>query len=194
MRKLILGLVATAAIASPLALATSANAADSTGTIDTTTYSDGTYHHVLPADYTCGTGVDGKTNITFTLAGGSGTLVPDTNGGGTFAFSGATGNYGWSYGGTYNAAGAWTDADASAGFDGVLSEVYGFGTEGRATGDFGTVVGSFIGIPTCTTPEVPATVTGNHGEYVSGATKAGIKGKALAAVAKDVTLVGPYKG
>ena len=37
-------------------------------------------------------------------------------------------------------------------------------------------------------------MTGNHGEYVSGAAHAGIKGKDLAAIAKDVTLVGPYKG
>ncbi len=44
--------------------------------------------------------------------------------------------------------------------------------------------------------DVPDPVIGkdNHGEYVSGAAHAGIKGKALAAIAKDVTLVGPYKG
>ena len=43
-------------------------------------------------------------------------------------------------------------------------------------------------------PAAPATpVAGNHGEYVSGAVKAGIKGKDLAAIAKDVTLVGPYQ-
>jgi len=30
--------------------------------------------------------------------------------------------------------------------------------------------------------------------YVSGAALAGIKGKALTAFAKDVTLVGPYNG
>jgi len=45
---------------------------------------------------------------------------------------------------------------------------------------------------TCTPP--PALDGGNHGEYVSGAAHAGIKGKALAEIAKDVTLVGPYKG
>ena len=55
-----------------------------------------------------------------------------------------------------------------------------------------SVVGSFSGIPTCSTPEVPPTVTGNHGECVSGAAHAGIKGKALADIAKVVTRVGPY--
>ena len=71
---------------------------------------------------------------------------------------------------------------------------YNFGTTGHTDANFGSVVGKFTGIPTCTTPEVPTTVTGNHGEYVSGAAHAGIKGKELAAIAKDVTLVGPYKG
>jgi len=55
------------------------------------------------------------------------------------------------------------------------------------------VTGSLSDIPTCSTPEVPPTVTGTHGEYVSGAAHAGIKGKELAAIAKDKTLVGPYK-
>ncbi len=45
---------------------------------------------------------------------------------------------------------------------------------------------------TCTAP--PVLGGGNHGEYVSGAAHAGVKGKALADIAKNVTLVGPYKG
>jgi hypothetical protein len=44
LRKIVLGLVAAAAIGTPLALAAPANA-DVAGTIDTTTYSDGEYHH-----------------------------------------------------------------------------------------------------------------------------------------------------
>ena len=40
----------------------------------------------------------------------------------------------------------------------------------------------------------PAPVPGNHGQYVSGASHAGIKGKALAEIAKDGSLVGPYDG
>lgn len=48
-----------------------------------------------------------------------------------------------------------------------------------------------------TTPDNPVVtdpVVGknNHGEFVSGATKAGVKGNALAAIAKDSSLVGPY--
>ena len=50
------------------------------------------------------------------------------------------------------------------------------------------VVGGFRNVPAA----APAPVAGNHGEYVSGAVKAGLKGKELAAIAKDVTLVGPY--
>ena len=42
-------------------------------------------------------------------------------------------------------------------------------------------------------PPAPVVLT-NHGDCVSGATHAGVKGKDLAAIAKDVTLVGPYKG
>ena len=39
---------------------------------------------------------------------------------------------------------------------------------------------------------LPVAVAGNHGECVSGATHAGIKGKALAAIAQDKTKVGSY--
>ena len=35
-------------------------------------------------------------------------------------------------------------------------------------------------------------VAGNHGECVSGATQAGIKGKSLIAIAEDVTKIGAY--
>ena len=192
MRKSILGLAAIAAIATPLAFATPANA-DVAGSIVTTTYSDAVYNLNFPVDYTCGI-ADGHTVINFTLASGSGVLNPNTDGGGAFGFSGTSGTYGFSYGGTYDANGVWTDAHASAGYGGDMSEDYLFGTEGRATGAFGTVVGSFTGIPSCPTDEVPPTDTGNHGQYVSGAAHAGVKGKELAAIAKDVTLVGPYKG
>ena len=46
----------------------------------------------------------------------------------------------------------------------------------------------------CTTTPDPVVDKDNHGEYVSGAAHAGIKGKDLAAIAKDKTLVGPYTG
>lgn len=197
MRKVILGLVATAAIAAPLAATATAASAATPGTLDTTTYSAGTtFHHVLTTDYTCGVGTDGKTVVNFQIifdgGSGSGVLVPDSANGGTFAFDGMTGSsYDWHYGGTYAPGGTWTDAEATAASG---TESYNFGTTGRTDATFGSVVGSFTGIPTCPTPEVPAKVTGNHGEYVSGAAHAGIKGKPLAAIAQDVTLVGPYKG
>ena len=50
-------------------------------------------------------------------------------------------------------------------------------------------------LPITFTPQsgyTPGTQKGTHGEFVSGATHAGVKGKDLAAIAKDVTLVGPY--
>ena len=50
------------------------------------------------------------------------------------------------------------------------------------------MVGGFRNVPAA----APAPVAGNHGQYVSGAVKAGMKGKALAAIAQDATLVGPY--
>lgn len=196
MRKLLLGVVAAAAIAAPVAMAVPAHAA-TPGVLDTTTYSNGTtYHHVLTTDYTCGVNADGKTVVNFQIifdgGSGSGVLVPDSANGGTFAFNGVTGaSYDWHYGGIYAPGGAWTDASATAAGG---TEVYNFGTTGHTEANFGSVVGSFTGIPNCPAPEVPATVTGNHGEYVSGAAHAGIKGKELAAIAKDVTLVGPYKG
>src|SRR4051794_31046361 len=110
MRKLILGLTAAAAIATPVAVAGSAQAATAgTGTLDTTTYADGhTYVHQFAADYTCST-VNGRSVVNFAIAGitpsgsGTGVLTPDSKGGGVFAFSGANGNYGYSYGGTYDA-------------------------------------------------------------------------------------------
>src|SRR4051794_9323444 len=50
------------------------------------------------------------------------------------------------------------------------------------------LTGGFHNVPAAT----PAPVAGNHGQYVSGAVKAGIKGKALAAIAQNGSLVGPY--
>ena len=170
----------------------------STANVSGTTYADGTtYHHEFNLDYTCRI-ADGKTVIIFTSTGsatGSGaittdTITPDGNGGGVYAFTGANGGYDHTYGGTYDASGRWTTGSAAAG----VNEVYDVGTNGTRDAFRGSVVGSFTGIPTnCPAPEVPAPVTGTHGEYVSGATHAGIKGKDLAAIAKDVTLVGPYK-
>jgi len=190
---------------------TAANAADpvtSDGSITTTTYAQGwSGTHQFNVTFTCGTDANGKTVTNGSDAGsptGSGTLTsvvltPDSNGGGAFAFSGGRDNYAYNYAGTYAPGGAWVaPTTATAGSNGIINENYEFGTAGNtyAAGDyahFGSVTGSFANLPTCPTPEVPPVVAGNHGEYVSGATHAGVKGKDLAAIAKNVTLVGPYK-
>jgi hypothetical protein len=64
------------------------------------------------------------------------------------------------------------------------------------TNDFGSFGGQSVWFEvsdnggTCTVP--PVLDGGNHGECVSGASHAGIKGKALAEIAKVVTNVGSY--
>jgi len=50
------------------------------------------------------------------------------------------------------------------------------------------ITGGFRNLPAA----APAPVAGNHGQYVSGAVKAGIKGKDLAAIAQNGNLTGPY--
>ncbi len=83
--------------------------------------------------------------------------------------------------------GAWTVTD------GVLAGTATSGDidwTGTYLADQFTVTGGFHNVPAA----APVSVTGNHGQYVSGAVKAGLKGKALAAIAQDVTLVGPYNG
>jgi len=209
MKKIVLALVAAAAVAAPLALsAGSANAApavgDTTdGVIDTTTHNrEGDSHHLFNVVYKC-TSVDGHGSIDFTATAdgqngstnsgsATGVITPDASGGGTFTLSGTNGSYWYNYGGSYNASGVWTAAKAND----LYGYTYGFGTVAPTSGpDYGNVSGSFTGIPDCSTPTVPVIdVPKNHGEYVSGAAHAGVKGKDLAAIAKDVTLVGPYKG
>ena len=154
MRKMFLGLVATAALASPLA-ATAANAASplntGSGVLNTTTYSQGTWGHQFKVGYTCND-KNAKSTIAFTLSritpsgSGTGLITPDNhNKGGTFTFKGVNGNYHYAYSGTYAADGTWTDASVTAD-DGT----YGFGTTGATADQFGSVVGSFTGIPDCT--------------------------------------------
>ena len=58
------------------------------------------------------------------------------------------------------------------------------------TGLLSSTGNSVAAVPDCT----PDPVVGNHGEYVSGAAKCGVKGGALATIAKDKTKVGPYTG
>jgi len=206
MKKIVLALAAAVAVAAPLALAAAPANADvvgdtAPGVIDTVTHNadGGTWTHQFNVTYKC-TSVDGHGGIEFktdsspTGSGdAAGVITPDASGGGTFSLSGTNGNYTYSYGGAYDTAGVWTgttSANDSYGY------AYGFGTEAPAAGgvNFGNVSGSFTGIPDCSTPTAPVIdVPGNHGQYVSGATHAGVKGKALAEIAKDAKLVGPYK-
>ena len=181
MKKIVLGLVATAAIAVPLAFSAPANAATTgTGTMHfETQYQGSTYVHDATTAYTCD--AEGNVNFTFTGAvpgytgNGSGTITATT-----VTFTGTRPTDGYSYTIAGDLTGDPNTAWELIGSSDTLGQV-------GASAD-----GSFIGVPNCVAdPVVPV---GNHGEYVSGAAKAGVTGKNLAAIARDVTLVGPYKG
>src|SRR4051812_14950951 len=97
--------VAALAAIALVATSTAANA-DTPGTLDTTTYVNGTsYTHQFSADFTCGI-ADGHSVVNFTIVGitpsgsGSGVLVPSSTGGGTFEFSGVNNSYHYAYGGS----------------------------------------------------------------------------------------------
>ena len=177
MRRILVLLAVTALTV--LGFSTSAQAA-ATGTGTLSTVTNGTHTHVFNTSYTCN--ADGTIGFTFVGDGnngttnsgsGTGVLTPAGNGGGTFAFSGAASNgYSYSYGGTYDATGTWTTYSAS-----------------DANSTYTDVPGSFTGIPDCQAPE-PVMDEGNHGQCVSSAAQKGYKGQALAALAKDVKLVG----
>ncbi|HET9944376.1 MAG TPA: hypothetical protein VFR56_01895 [Actinomycetes bacterium] len=173
--------MATAAIAVPLALSAPANAATTgTGTMHfETQYQGSTYVHDATTAYTCD--ADGNVNFLFTgndpafTGNGSGTITAMT-----VTFTGTRPTDGYSY----TIAGAITGGPNSAWELTVSTDTLG---QVGASAE-----GSFIGLPDCATDAVVP--VGNHGEYVSGAAKAGVTGKNLAAIARDVTLVGPYKG
>lgn len=135
-----------------------------------TAQADGSHPHSFTTDYTCQD--DGTITFTFTSANsgsGDGTLTPGDEGG-DFEFDGANGAYEYYYEGSYDADGVWYDASATD----------------NNNGSYPGVTGNFTGIPDCGKD--------NHGQYVSGAAKAGVTGKDLAAIAKDKSKVGPYPG
>lgn len=179
MRRIILGLLATLALAAPVALASSADAATTgNGTYTSFAQSDQTYNHAGTFTATCN--ADGS--IALSLVGdetagvGDGHSLTATINGGVLAVTALrTGdNYGYSYAGVIDASGAWT---MTAYNDEALQQ--------GVTGG-----GQFTGLPDCVV-DPPAPV-GNHGQCVSGATKSGIKGKDLAVIAKDETKVGAF--
>ena len=205
MRKIILGVVAAAAIATPLVMAAApANAYTPTywttgvqqgqvvnGTtiesIDMNVQLDGsTFYHEYDLTYTPGT--DGV--ITF-----SGVGKQFDNGGETITGTIDTINQTVTWvsqyllmNGSIETGNTWgiTNAPYVVGANGDLD--YTGVAYQRGTGY--AVSGGFRNLPVVTTTPV----AGNHGQYVSGAVKAGLKGQALKDIAKDVSLVGPYNG
>src|SRR3954451_6453501 len=180
MRKIILSLVAAAAVATPFAATAgpASAATNGTGTGSMHFVTNATYIHDSVVQYTC----DGKGNVNFEYQGaeegftghGQGTIA-----GSVFEVTGSrnTDSYTYTIAGTVGDDGAWSDVTATDSVNPVGSL---------------SVTGAFKDVPDCTVdPVVPA---GNHGQWVSGAVKAGFKGKALAAIAQDVSKVGPYTG
>ena len=174
--------IITAAItATALTLLANPAGADVVGTISTQ-LADGCCGASFTADYTCQ--ADGSIAFTFTsdsFGSGTGRLDPSGSGDTMFFFFSATNDgHRSDYGGTYDSSGTWLMATAI--LDGGVIE------DGGAV--YPGVTGNFTGIPTCV-PAEPA--AGNHGQYVSGATKAGVTGKVLGRIARDVALVGPFR-
>jgi len=179
--KLITGLGALAA-ATALTLGLGGTAlADTTGTgsLNVTYDLNIGFTHLDSVSYTCG--VDGVVSFT-----GTGS-VPDYNVTETVDGQLNTVSNTWSLHGVYDQGGYVYDAN------GTIASTATPGTS-NLTVLPGTYVydgtGQFTGVPNC----VPSPVAGNHGQYVSGAAKAGVKGVQLAAIAKDGSLVGPYPG
>ena len=213
MKKFILGLVATAAVVAPIALtAGSASAATTCTTVPTTT-GPATFHATQPSGgggnwnhtfhvnlATDGGFTDGLNVITGLDAGQTVTVnetvdgqITDKNNDGikevTLAAERSSGLY------TFN----WSVTDApmngvaNSMTDGTVSYVTAAGwTGGELPITFTAPVFDTPTTQDCTTTPDPVVAKDNHGEYVSGAAHAGVKGKPLALIAKDVTLVGPY--
>jgi hypothetical protein len=213
LRKIILGLVATAAIAAPLALAGSANAVTTCQTAPTTTGratfhatqpsgGGGNWDHTFHVNVATDGGFTGTNEITGLDAGQTVTVtetvsgrITDNDADGvkevTLAAIRNSGFY------TFN----WTVTDAPMNgtidsmTDGTVSYVTALDwTGGELPITFTAPVFDTPTTQVCTTDPVPVVDNNNHGEYVSGAAHAGVKGKDLAAIAKDVTKVGPYPG
>lgn len=153
------------------------------GTIDVT-YDSGAYHHTYTVTYTCGsdgsvafsgTGAAPDYNVTEVIDGALDTTA------GTFTLHSVYDTTSANAGYSYDASGTIPMGAALGTYPMTVST----GTNGVTDG-----TGSFTDVPNCT----PAPVVGNHGQYVSGAAHAGIKGTQLAAIAKNSALVGPYPG
>ena len=210
MKKIILGIAAAAAVAAPIALsAGSASAATTCPVVPTTTGAatfhatqpsggGGNWNHTFSVNVASDGGFTGDNVITGLDAGQMVTVnetvsgqITDKNNDGvkevTLAAIRDSGFY------TFN----WSVTDApmngvaNSMTDGTVSYVTAANWSGGPLPI--TFTAPEFATPTtqvCTTPVDKDT----HGEYVSGAAHAGVKGAKLAAIAKDVTLVGPYNG
>jgi len=206
MKKILLGLVAVTAVAAPIAMAGSAQAYTPPATpspyVDTavTDPTSGVTTIIKDIDLNVHLGDGSQWYHEFDLnysRGGDGVVTFDgvgkqwDNGGEIITGSIDTNNHTVTYVAKY--------LNASGQFDGRVWDVVTPAPTSIATSgdiDFTGVwngidmTGGFHNVPAAD----PVSVPGNHGQYVSGAVKAGFKGKALAAIAQDVTLVGPYTG
>ena len=210
MKKFILGGLAVTAVA--LGSAGAANAATTCQTVPTTT-GQATFHATQPSggggnwDHTFSVNVasdgsfSGTNEITGLDAGQTVTVnetvtgqITDKNNDGTKEVTLAAIRNSGFY--TFN----WSVTDAP--MNGAINSMTDGTTSYVTAVDWNggplpiTFTAPAFGTPTtqvCTTTD-PVVDKDNHGEYVSGAAHAGVKGNALAAIAKDKTKVGPYPG
>jgi hypothetical protein len=119
-----------------------------------------------------GTGTDAADGVTETISGVLNTTASSFTLEGTYDPTSVNPGY------TYSATGALASGGSGVWNLNVTS----------ATGGVTTGTGSFTDVPNCQV--LP--VAGNHGQFVSGATKAGVKGQALAAIARNGCLIGTY--
>jgi len=206
-----LAVLGGAAIAAPLLSTTAAHAATTCQNVPTTTGmatfhatqpsgGGGNWDHTFTVDVATGGGFTGTNVITGLDAGNTVTVnetvsgqIADTNNDGvkdvTLAAVRPNGFY------TFN----WsvTDAPMNGKIDSMTDGTVSYVTAQDWNG--GELPITFtapeFATPTtqvCTTTPDPVVDKDNHGEFVSGAAHAGVKGKDLAAIAKDTSLVGPY--
>ena len=213
-KKFILGGLAAAAVITPIALtAGSASAATTCQNVPTTTGpatfhatqpsgGGGNWNHTFSVNVASDGGFDGYNVITGLDAGQtvtvnetvSGQITDKNNDGVKEVTLAAIRNSGF-----YTFEWSVTDAPMDGKVDSMTDGTTSYVTAQNWTG--GELPITFTApefdTPTtnvCTTTPDPVVDKDNHGEYVSGAAHAGVKGKDLAAIAKDVTKVGPYPG
>jgi hypothetical protein len=208
MKKVILGGLAAAAVIAPIALtAGSASAAETCQTVATTT-GPATFHATQPSggggnwvhNFHVNVTTDGSftngSNTIVGLDGGQTVTVTETvdgqtiNNKVTLAATRPSGLYTFSW----SVKDAPMDGVENSMTDGTVSYVTAQDWNGGELPiTFTPLVFDTPTTQVCTTTPDPVDKN-THGEYVSGAAHAGVKGKDLAAIAKDKTKVGPYKG